>query len=156
MGSAEAEQRALGRSIEWGVDILILASVGETNRTDLTYNLTIADFETYFVGKERVLVHNCRRGGETAATREGRRAHALYGERARQEGLRSGRDARLPSGREPDAIDDENRVVQELKPDNSRAIAKGNRQVEGYRRELEEATGKSWTGEVDTYRPRPQ
>ncbi|MCQ8186660.1 HINT domain-containing protein, partial [Parvularcula maris] len=29
------------------------------NRIDATYNLTVADFHTYFVGEERVLVHNC-------------------------------------------------------------------------------------------------
>jgi hypothetical protein len=38
---------------------MIVASVVETGRTDATYNLTVADFETYFVGQQRVLVHNC-------------------------------------------------------------------------------------------------
>ena len=38
----------------------VLVSVVETERTDATYNLTVADFETYFVGEQRVLVHNCR------------------------------------------------------------------------------------------------
>lgn len=36
-----------------------IASVAETGRTKATYNLTIADFETYFVGEQRVLVHDC-------------------------------------------------------------------------------------------------
>ena len=39
---------------------MVLASIVETDRTDATYNLTVTDFETYFVGKQRVLVHNCR------------------------------------------------------------------------------------------------
>lgn len=48
-----------------------IASVTETDRTDATYNLTVAGFETYFVGEQRVLVHNCniRMKGEGAARR---------------------------------------------------------------------------------------
>ncbi len=38
---------------------MVLNSVEETERTDATYNLTVAEFETYFVGEQRVLVHNC-------------------------------------------------------------------------------------------------
>ena len=38
---------------------MVLASVLETDRIDATYNLTVADFETYFVGEQGVLVHNC-------------------------------------------------------------------------------------------------
>ena len=30
-------------------------------RVDATYNLTVADFETYFVGENKVLVHNCKK-----------------------------------------------------------------------------------------------
>lgn len=37
-------------------------SVARTGRTEATYNLTVADFETYFVGDLRVLVHNCPAG----------------------------------------------------------------------------------------------
>jgi len=38
---------------------MVITAVKETARTDSTYNLTVADFETYFVGEQRVLVHNC-------------------------------------------------------------------------------------------------
>lgn len=38
---------------------MTIASVIETDRVDATYNLTVADFETYFVGENKVLVHNC-------------------------------------------------------------------------------------------------
>lgn len=38
---------------------MIISAVDETDRTDATYNLTVADFETYFVGEQKVLVHNC-------------------------------------------------------------------------------------------------
>lgn len=39
---------------------MVVTSVAKTNRSDATYNLTVADFETYFVGEQRVLVHNCK------------------------------------------------------------------------------------------------
>ena len=39
---------------------ITITSVTETTRLDATYNITVADFETYFVGKQRVLVHNCK------------------------------------------------------------------------------------------------
>ena len=38
---------------------MVITKVLETNRIDATYNLTVADFETYFVGENKVLVHNC-------------------------------------------------------------------------------------------------
>ena len=38
---------------------LIIARVVPTDRVDATYNLSVADFETYFVGDLRILVHNC-------------------------------------------------------------------------------------------------
>ena len=40
-------------------DGMVIASVIETDRIEPTYNLTVADFETYFVGEARVLVRNC-------------------------------------------------------------------------------------------------
>lgn len=40
---------------------MVVTKVKETSRSDATYNLTVADFETYFVGKQRVLVHNCKK-----------------------------------------------------------------------------------------------
>lgn len=38
---------------------MVITKVLESNRIDATYNLTVADFETYFVGENKVLVHNC-------------------------------------------------------------------------------------------------
>ncbi len=89
------------------------------------------------------------RGGETASTAAGRKAHANYGT-----ALGDSFDTRvsLPSGKRPDAVNWEALEVRELKPDNPRAIARGWRQVEGYRKELEEMTGQIWTSIVDTYR----
>jgi len=37
-------------------------SLLDENRTDLTYNFTVADFHTYYVTERNVLVHNCGRG----------------------------------------------------------------------------------------------
>ena len=38
---------------------MTVTQVTATNREDTTYNFTVADFHTYFVGENRVLVHNC-------------------------------------------------------------------------------------------------
>ncbi len=47
----------------------------------------------------------------------------------------------------------EEKKVVELKPNNPKAIARGKRQVERYRKELEETYGEPFTGEVKTYDP---
>jgi hypothetical protein len=126
-------------------------------RPEVVYNLHVEGTARYLVGACGVVVHNspCDRaakaahGGETAATKAGRRAHDNY-----RNALGDGYEysERLPSGLKPDAIDYENSVVRELKPDNPRAIRRGERQVERYRRELEVLTGRAWRGIVDTYR----
>lgn len=88
-------------------------------------------------------------GGESEAAAFGRRAHSNYGT-----ALGEAYDTKvsLPSGKKPDAVDWMNREVRELKPDNQRAIRRGERQVEKYRTELEQVTGQSWTSAIDTYR----
>jgi hypothetical protein len=58
----------------------------------------------------------------------------------------------LPSGKKPDAVNFAKKEVRELKPDSARAIKRGEKQAEGYRKELEEVTGQDgWTSVVDTY-----
>ncbi|GHF31337.1 hypothetical protein GCM10017044_28580 [Kordiimonas sediminis] len=42
-------------------NVLTITAVRNTSRTDGTYNLTVADFHTYFVGELNVLVHNCKK-----------------------------------------------------------------------------------------------
>ena len=37
-----------------------LSSITNTYKSDATYNFTVADFNTYFVGELKVLVHNCK------------------------------------------------------------------------------------------------
>jgi len=63
------------------------------------------------------------------------------------------REQRLPSGKRADAVDYKKGEVKELKPDNERAIKKGERQVEQYRQELQEShPEKCWTCKVETYK----
>lgn len=88
-------------------------------------------------------------GGESNLARRGRKAHESY-----KNALPPDYDHQvtLPSGKRPDAVSWEHRDVRELKPDNSKAISKGERQVEKYRRELEELTDEPWSSHVDTYK----
>ena len=88
------------------------------------------------------------RGGESAATKRGREAHA-----EKDYGPGFQKEQRLPSGKKPDAVNVEEGVVVELKPNNPAAIRKGQRQVEGYRRELEGLHDKPFTARVETYDP---
>lgn len=77
---------------------MVVASVTETERTANTYNLTVADFETYFVGEPRILVHNCpdgRTASDPLRTENGRQvpdpeargaAHTQLGTRTDSDG----------------------------------------------------------------------
>jgi Restriction endonuclease fold toxin 9 len=58
---------------------------------------------------------------------------------------------RLPNGRRIDGVDSLRRHVTEVKPNNSRAIARGRVQARAYRDYLENMTGKPWTYSVKTY-----
>jgi hypothetical protein len=86
------------------------------------------------------------RGGETVATRAGRAAHKAF-----DPGPGFQKEFRLPSGRRPDAVNFETKQVLELKPNNPRAIQRGERQVQQYVDELNEAYGGGFTGKVVTY-----
>ncbi|MFY0572758.1 hypothetical protein ACN28E_54260 [Archangium lansingense] len=89
-----------------------------------------------------------RKGGETAATKRGREAHIQW-----DPGPGFEKEVTLPSGKRADAVNIESREVKELKPDNPRAQKRGERQVEGYRRELEKERGGEWEGKVESYKP---
>jgi RHS repeat-associated protein len=84
--------------------------------------------------------------GETQATALGREIHKTfdYGE-----GFR--REFTLPSGKRVDAINFETREILELKPNNSRQIRAGERQLEQYRQEAQREFGGTWTARVVTY-----
>ncbi len=89
-------------------------------------------------------------GGHTADAARGIAAHKNYKNAL---GGNYKFEFELPSGRRADAVDFENRIVRELKPDNPRAIQSGQRQVERYRQELEREFGGEWSSIVDTYKP---
>ena len=55
---------------------MVIDSVEPNVRTDATYNLTVADFQTYFVGERRVLVHNCPNNSPDVVTANGQKASA--------------------------------------------------------------------------------
>ena len=59
----------------------------------------------------------------------------------------------LDNGRRVDAINFDEKIVRELKPDTPSGIAKGNSQLAEYVTQLEEQTGDTWTGFLDTYTP---
>lgn len=88
-------------------------------------------------------------GGENFYTAYGRQAHANY-EFALGRGYRY--NEMLPSGRRPDAVDWNRRIVRELKPDTPRGIRRGERALERYVRELREITGEVWQAALDLYR----
>lgn len=137
----------------------VVANLQFLGRVGQTYNLTVSDFQTYFVGRESAYVHNtcacglaekaAKTGGESSKAARGREAHKNY-ENTLGEGYEFNKA--LPSGKRPDAIDKENRIVRELKPDNPRAVRRGQRQVERYKKELEDMTGEKWSSHVDTYK----
>lgn len=106
---------------------------------------TIAEHEVPAVAPRRNLT-----SGETPAAARGRQAHKEW-----DPGPGYRKEERLLSGRRPDAINYDTREVVELKPDNPRAIRRGQKQVEEYRQELEQTDkrGLKWTGRVEIYKP---
>jgi RHS repeat-associated protein len=91
-------------------------------------------------------------GGDSEAAAAGRSAHENY------EHTLGGGDyvfnKTLPGDSldRPDAYSMSERIVRELKSDNPDSIAKGWRQVKGYKQYLEDYTGESWTAYVDVYK----
>jgi hypothetical protein len=111
-------------------------------------------------GNTPVLVHNAGCGTPRNAKGQftsGENPDAARGRLTHKENYRTalgdGYDYEftLPSGRKPDAIDWNNRVVRELKSDAPSSQATGRRQLAGYVQELEQVTGQKWTGYLDTY-----
>ncbi|HEY4307743.1 MAG TPA: RHS repeat-associated core domain-containing protein [Gemmatimonadaceae bacterium] len=87
-----------------------------------------------------------RTSGETSAAAGGREAH-----RAWDPGSGFQKEVRLPSGKRCDALNPQTCEIKELKPDNERAKKRGEKQVEDYKKELDEVTGKDHKTKVETY-----
>jgi hypothetical protein len=112
---------------------------------DLTaYNLSIESIHTYYAGDAAVLVHNtgaacdlprdsagrfmAGAGGESASASAGRSAHEAYSQTL---GGGCEFNKRIKGSlMRPDAIDWDNFIVRELKPDRPGAISRGNRQLQ--------------------------
>lgn len=92
------------------------------------------------------------KSGETTATKAGKAAHKNYGTAL---GGQYETEVTLPSGKRADAVHKTLPEVRELKPDNPRAIRKGQKQVDAYAKELEanDPLKRAWRGVVDTYTP---
>ncbi|HEY6558907.1 MAG TPA: RHS repeat-associated core domain-containing protein, partial [Polyangiaceae bacterium] len=79
----------------------------------------------------------------------GKRAHkeepVLAGEKA---------EVPTPSGKRMDRYNESEAHIREIKPNNRRAIKQGEKQVEGYRKEMEKKTGRPHTAEVTPYDPK--
>jgi hypothetical protein len=82
------------------------------------------------------------------ALRKGQKAHA---ERQYPEGFK--KEVELPSGKKMDAYNKEAKEVIELKPDNPRAIKRGEKQAAEYCRECDKEFGPGHTSKVETYKP---
>lgn len=66
---------------------LTVVRAEQTTRIEPTYNLTVADFETYFVGENRVLVHNCPAyGSGTRKSEYGNPSRSSTAREARENG----------------------------------------------------------------------
>ena len=96
------------------------------------------------INKGNDIVHH----GETQFTKYGRQAHKDY---MPGEGYK--KEVTLPSGKRADAVNFEKGDVRELKPNNPKAIKRGERQVQGYMKELQELRPDiKWEWHVDTYK----
>jgi len=101
-------------------------------------------------------VGNAIRIGVDASGKRPEPPNLVLGKRAHREELvkpSEQAEVRTPSGKRMDRYDAENAHIREIKPNNARAVRQGEKQVEGYRQEMEAATGRPHTAEVSTYDP---
>jgi RHS repeat-associated protein len=70
IGWVEAGQLAIGMRLATlsGQEVSVLR-VSDTHSIERTYNFTVKDFGSYFVGTQHVLVHNCPHGNQNNARR---------------------------------------------------------------------------------------
>jgi hypothetical protein len=130
-----------------------VGNVATVPGTEPVFNLEIFGQHVYRVSLSAVLTHNVptprvkgTRGGETPAAAKGRQVH-----KDKDYGPGFEKEYELPSGKKADAVNVEKAEVIETKPNNPPAIRKGERQVEVYRKELEDVHGKPFTAKVETY-----
>jgi len=92
--------------------------------------------------------HPVTHQGEPPQLAAGKRAH-------REEPILPGEQAEVPtpSGRRMDRYDESQAHIREIKPNNPRQLRTGQKQVDGYRKEMEQKTGRPHTTEVTPYDP---
>jgi hypothetical protein len=116
------------------------------------YNMRVAEYHTYFVGTDGAAVwaHNAysATSGNNKYARLGQKMHQAYARMLKPLGYKP---LRLPSGRIVDAVKIANRIVRELKPNNSRAAARGLRQLNAYVQELQQLYPGKWRVFLDVY-----
>jgi hypothetical protein len=131
----------------------MVEEVGDSGTWEKVYNCAVEDWRTYFVGEAGwgfdVWAHNAcsATSGENKAASKGRKAHKDF-----NWGDGFEKEVTLPSGKRADALDWETRTVGELKPNNPRAIKRGQNQLNAYVKELEAMTpGLPWNTRLETY-----
>jgi RHS repeat-associated protein len=84
--------------------------------------------------------------GEPAQLKAGKAAHAA-------EPVRPGEKAevRTPSGKRMDRYNSDKAHIREIKPNNARGEKSGQKQLQGYKKEMDAATGKNHTTELTKY-----
>jgi len=95
---------------------------------------------------EKTVEKTAAKSGETAATKAGRQAHKDW-----DAGEGFEKEVTLPSGKRADGVNFEQKHVKELKPNNPRAVKRGEKQVEPYRKELQKEHKGDLTSSVETY-----
>ena len=112
---------------------------------ETTYNFEVEDYHTYYVGDSQLLVHN-KCGGETTATARGKSMHKNW-----DYGASVQKEVSIPRVGRADGVDFTNRIVYELKPNNTRAIRQGWKQLTKYANALEKIDGGNWIRILVTY-----
>ncbi len=106
------------------------------------YNFQVEDYHTYYVSNTGVLVHN-KCGGESAAAKRGRQ---MYKNWDYCPGVK--KKVQIAPGARVDGIDFVNKIAYELKPNNTRAIGRGLKQLDRY---LDILGVEGWAGVLVLY-----
>ena len=142
-GWVAAEELKIGDRLELqnGANAFIEAVRHEKLETPIqVYNFEVEDFHTYYVGSDCILVHNvCARRGTNNpkvadAARKGREVHKNwdYGPGVQKEVTIRGILNNKAVTRRVDGLNVTKRIIYKLKPNNSRAVAGGVKQLNDY------------------------
>lgn len=87
-----------------------------------------------------------KKGGEPPQLKAGKEAH-------NNEEVRPGEKAevRTPAGKRMDRYNADKAHIREIKPNNARGRKAGQKQLKGYKKEMDKETGKKHTTELTTY-----